>query len=219
MYLQVYFGYNGPMMVEVLDDRDVQILRYLAGRELRGDGPPTIRDIAEVGRFKSSRAGRLRLEKLEEHGFLERGEAPSRKRRPVSLTSAGWEMAGEMPVLGRIAAGTGIDAVATDGVQSDLWRGILTGESFLLKVQGDSMNGAGIEDGDSVIVKREESPANGDIVVALLYGETVTVKRLYREGERIRLKPENAAHKDIVVAGENIIIQGRVKGLLRSLTA
>lgn len=205
-------------MLEVLDDRDVQILRYLAVRELRGEGPPTIRDVAKVGRFKSSRAGRLRLEKLEEHGFLERGEAPSRKRRPVSLTSAGWEVVGDMPILGHIAAGSGIDAVAMEGVRSDLWRGVLTGESFLLEVQGDSMTGAGIEDGDNVIVEREESPGNGEIVAALLHGETVTVKRFYREGETVRLKPENAAHKDIVVAGEDVIIQGRVRGLLRSLS-
>ena len=204
-------------MVEVLDDTDVKILRYLAGREVRGEGPPTVREVAGVGKFRSSRTGRLRLEKLEEHGFVERDVAPSRKRRPVRLTKAGWEVVGEMPLLGRIAAGTGMEAVAVDGVRSVLWRGILTGETFLLEVKGDSMKGAGIEDGDSVIVEREESPEDGEIVAALLHGETVTVKRLYRDGERVRLKPENPVYEDIVVDGEDVVIQGRVRGLLRSL--
>ena len=205
------------MMVEILDNMDVRILRYLAGRDLRGEGPPTVREVAEAGRFRSSRSGRLRLEKLEEHGFLERDEAPSRKRRPVRLTKSGWEVVGEMPLLGRIAAGSGIEAVAVEAGRSVLWRGIITGESFLLEVRGDSMKGAGIEDGDSVIVERGESPEDGEIVVALLHGESVTVKRLYRDGEKVRLKPENGAYEDIVVDGEDVVIQGRVRGLLRSL--
>lgn len=204
-------------MEEALDYRDMGILRYLAGREVRGEGPPTVREVAEVGNFRSSRSGRLRLEKLEEGGYIGRGEAPSRKRRPVRLTRAGWEMVGEMPLLGRIAAGAGMDAVPVEGVRSGLWRSVLTGESFLLEVKGDSMRGAGIQDGDSVIVEREESPENGEIVAALLYGEQVTVKRLYREGDKVRLKAENPAYEDLVLSGEDVAVQGRVRGLLRSL--
>ena len=217
MYLQEYFCYDAVAMVEALDDRDVKILRYLAHREVHGEGPPTVREVAGAGGFGSSRSGRLRLAKLAEGGFVEWGEAPSRKRRPVRLTRSGWEVVGEMPLLGRIAAGPGMDAVGMEGVRSPLWRGILAGESFLLEVRGDSMSGAGIEDGDSVIVERHDSPEDGEIVAALLYGETVTVKRLLREGERVRLRAENPVYEDIVVDGGDVVIQGRVRGLIRSL--
>lgn len=78
------------------------------------------------------------------------------------------------------------------------------------------MVGAGIQDGDSVIVERDASPENREVVASLLHGETVTVKRLYREGNKVRLKPENPAYEDIVVDGAEMLIQGRVRGLLRS---
>lgn len=167
--------------------------------------------------MKSPRSGYVRLQKLANEGCIEVGEGEGLKRRPIKLSRSGWEVVGEMPLLGRIAAGTGMEAVAVNGARSDLWRGILTGETFLLEVKGDSMTDAGIENGDSVIVERDESPEDGEIVVALLHGETVTVKRLHRDGEKVRLKPENPAYEDIVVGGEDVLIQGRVRGLLRSL--
>lgn len=207
-------------VASALDRRDLDVLRFLAGREVRGEGPPSAREVARAAGLKSPRSGHVRLRKLAGEGCIEIGAGEGLKRRPVKLTGSGWEVVGEMPLLGRTAAGAGMEAVAVDGVRSVLWRGILTGESFLLEVKGDSMIGAGIEDGDSVIVEREESPEDGEIVVALLHGETVTVKRLYRDsegGEKIRLKPENPAYGDIVVDGENVVIQGRVRGLLRSL--
>lgn len=204
-----------------LDRRDLDILRFLAGREVRREGPPSAREVAAAAGLKSPRSGHVRLRKLADAGYVEIGKGEGLKRRPVRVTQSGWEAVGEMPVLGRIAAGPGMDAVAIDGVGSELWRGILTGESFLLEVRGDSMSDAGIQDGDSVIVERNVSPENGEIVAALLHGETVTVKRLYREeakgGARIRLKAENTAYADIVLDDEEVVIQGRVRGLLRSL--
>ena len=204
-------------MSSSLDRRDLEVLKFLAGREANGEGPPSTREVAGAAGLKSPRSGLVRLRKLVGESYIVMREGEGNKRRPVKLTSSGWEVVGEMPVLGRISAGSGIDAVAVGGVRSVLWRGILTGETFLLEVKGDSMTGAGIEDGDSVIVEREESPEDGEIVVALLHGETVTVKRLYRDGERVRLKPENPAYEDIVVSGDEVVVQGRVRGLLRSL--
>ena len=208
-------------MTGSLDRRDVEVLKFLAGREVRGEGPPSIREVARAAGLKSPRSGAVRLRKLATEGCIEVGEGEGLKRRPVKLTGSGWEAVGEMPVLGRIAAGTGIEGVAVEGARSALWRGILTGETFLLEVRGDSMRDAGIQDGDSVIVERNASPENGEIVAALLHDETVTVKRLYREvdeeGTRIRLKAENAAYEDIVLNGTDVVIQGRVRGLLRSL--
>lgn len=204
-------------VASALDRRDLEILRFLAGREVRGEGPPSAREVAAAAGLKSPRSGHVRLRKLAGEDCIEVGEAEGLKRRPVKLTSSGWEAVGEMPVLGKTAAGNGMEAIAVEGVKSALWRGILAGESFLLEVKGDSMSGAGIQDGDSVIVERDESPEDGEIVVALLHGETVTVKRLSRDGEKIRLKPENSAYEDIVVDSEDLVIQGRVRGLFRSL--
>lgn len=200
-------------MVEVLDDTDVKILRYLAGREVRGEGPPTVREVAGIGKFKSSRTGRLRLEKLQEQGFVERDEAPSRKRRPVRLTKAGWEVVGEMPLLGRIAAGAGIDAVVHDDVYS-LVAELASSKSgkrrYMLKASGQSMVGAGIEDGDELIIEEDQSPPDGTVVAALLGDEQVTVKRLYRNGDMVRLAPANPDYEDIVVRAEEVTVQGRV---------
>lgn len=211
----------GDEMVSALDRRDLDILRFLADREVRGEGPPSTREVAAAAGLKSPRSGMVRLRKLAGEGYIEVGEVEGLKRRPAKLAPSGWETVGELPMLGRIAAGPGMDAVAVEGMRSDLWRGILTGESFLLEVRGDSMSDAGIQEGDSVIVERDPSPENGEIVAALLHGETVTVKRLYREdameGTRIRLKAENAAYADIVLDDKEVVIQGRVRGLLRSL--
>ncbi len=83
-------------------------------------------------------------------------------------------------------------------------------ERFFLKARGDSMIGAGISDGDSLLLETDESPPNGTVVAALLPGGEGTVKWLYREGENVRLKPDNEAYEDIVLPGGEVRIQGRV---------
>ena len=109
-----------------------------------------------------------------------------RGARTLGLTGKGWEAAGHMALLGRIAAGRGLEAVATDEAYS-LAAELLSARSgrrrYLLRVVGQSMVGARIEDGDLLVVEEDESPPDGSIVVVLLReGEEVTVKRLYREG-------------------------------------
>ena len=202
------------MVVEGIDERDVKILRFLAGREAEGKGPPAIREVAEVGRFKSSRTGRLRLEKLEAQGFVERGEAPSRKRRPVRLTQRGWEVIGEVPFAGRIAAGRGLEALAVGESYSLTARLLASGSGrprYLLRVVGHSMRDGGINEGDLLVVEQDPSPEDGAIVVALLNGgEEVTVKRLRRENGKIRLRAQSDGHEDILVAADEVEIQGRV---------
>ena len=80
----------------------------------------------------------------------------------------------------------------------------------MLRVVGQSMTGARIDDGDLLVVEEDEDPPDGAVVVALLEGEEVTVKRLHREGRYVRLKPENGAHEDIVVPAGEVRVQGRV---------
>jgi repressor LexA len=117
--------------------------------------------------------------------------------------------------MGKIAAGRGLEAVAMNEAYS-LASELLTVRSgrrrYLLRVVGQSMVGARIEDGDLLIVEEDEAPPDGAVIVALLRdGEEVTVKRLYREeGNRVRLRPENGDHEELVLPAEDVRIQGRV---------
>ena len=208
-------GAEGEVPVTQLHPRRLEILRYLGRR--RWEEPPSVVEIAGAVRLKSTQTVHHHLVKLESDGYIERLASPSSspygKRRPVRLTEMGWEAVGEAPMLGRIAAGPAIEAVSGEEVYS-LFGELLAPRSgkrrFLLTAQGQSMAGAGIADGDRLIVEEDESPADGTVVAALLPGEEVTVKRLQREGDTVRLKPENEGYEDIVVPAEQVRVQGRV---------
>lgn len=199
-------------MGEALQSRRVEILRYLARRAGTDGPPPSVREIGLAVGLRSSQTVHHHLGRLEEEGYVarERGAA-----RALRLTGKGWEAAGRMALLGRIAAGRGLEAVAGGDEAYSLAAELLAARSgrsrYLLRVVGQSMVGAGIEDGDLLVVEEDEAPADGTVVVALLGdGEEVTVKRLYREGEAVRLRPENGEHEEIVVAADEVRLQGRV---------
>ncbi|MGB3633204.1 MAG: transcriptional repressor LexA [Rubrobacteraceae bacterium] len=199
-------------MVDHPHPNSVRVLKILAN--LSGDVVPSIRGLAKEAGFASAQSIQRHLDALEEVGYIERDEAPSRKRRPIRLTKQGWDAAGEMPFAGRIAAGRGLEALAV-GESYSLTAGLLGSESgksrYLLRVVGESMRDAGIHDGDLLVVEEDPSPEDGAIVVALLDGgEEVTVKRLRRENGHIRLRAQSAGHEDIVIAAEEVEIQGRV---------
>jgi repressor LexA len=202
-------------VVEGLHLRRARILEVLA-RAARGGGEaPTERVIGQAVGLRSSQTVHHHLLALEKDGYIERAEAPSRKRRPVRLTEKGWETVGGVPLLGRIAAGRGLEAVATDDEAYSLAAEVLSSRSgrrrYLLRVVGQSMVEARIEDGDLLVVEEDEDPPDGAVVVALLRnGEETTVKRLRREGETVRLRAQNGGHEDIIVGGDEVRVQGRV---------
>lgn len=194
-------------------ERRVEVLKYLARRAASGEGPPSVREVGEAVGLRSSQTAYKYLKKLEEDGFVER--QGGRQARGVRLTEKGWEAAGEMPLMGRIAAGRGLEAVAQGDEAYSLAAELMGSRSgrsrYLLRVVGQSMIGAHIDDGDLLVVEEDEDPPDGEVVVALLRnGEEVTVKRLYREGELVRLKPENGDHEDLVVSTGDVTVQGRV---------
>src|SRR5438034_2859937 len=119
-----------------------------------------------------------------------------------------------LPLLGRIAAGQPIEAIERPETISlaDFTR---SKDVFVLEVRGESMQDEHILDGDYVLVERTKIAHNGDIVVALVAGSDATLKRFYREGDKIRLQPSNAKMKPIIVLAADVAIQGRVIGVLR----
>lgn len=204
-------------MSETLHPTRRRILEFLARRDPAAvpvAETPTVREMAGAVGLGSAQTVHHHLARLEAEGYVERGEAPSRKRRPIALTEKGWEAVGETPVLGRIAAGQGIEAVRVEEASAAA-RELFGAGRFLLEASGQSMTGAGIEDGDQLLVVADPSPPDGTIVAALIGGERVTVKRLFREGENVRLRAENGEHRDIVAAAEDVEVQGRVELILR----
>lgn len=198
-----------------LHSRRVDILKFLAGR---GE-PPTVADICRGVGLRSKQTVHHHLGRLEAEGYIERGAAPSRKRRPVGLTARGWEVVGSAPVMGRAAAGRGLEAIA-DYEPYSLMRLLEArdgGRRYIVRAVGRSMVGAGIEDGDLLIVEEDADPPDGTVVVALIGesgAEEVTIKRFFREGEAVRLRPHNGDHEDIVVSADEVLIQGRVEYVL-----
>lgn len=200
------------MVRENLNKR-MEILRYLARRIARGDGSPSVREVGEAVGLHSSQTAYKHLRKLEEAGYVIR--KGGRRARDVRLTEKGWEAAGHASLLGRIAAGRGLEAVAVGDEAFSLAAELVDSRShkqrYLLRAVGQSMIRAHIDDGDLLVVEEDEDPPDGEVVVALLRGgEEVTVKRLYRNGETVRLKPENDDHEDLVVSARDLQVQGRV---------
>jgi repressor LexA len=158
---------------------------------------------------------------LEKKGLLKRDYNRSRsidvlpargllRRQPPKTTAP--DLA--LPLLGRIAAGRPIEAVQNPETISlgDITR---SKDVFVLQVKGESMKDEHIVDGDYVLVEKTNTARDGEIVVALLEGADATLKRIFREGPKIRLQPSNADMEPIVVAAKSVQIQGRVIGVLR----
>nr|WP_122011567.1 transcriptional repressor LexA [Maliibacterium massiliense] len=182
--------------------------------------PPSVREIGEAVDLKSTSTVHGHLTRLEKKGYLIRDP---KKSRVIQIAPQADEQAGmlphhdveHIPVIGRVTAGLPI--LATENTEdvlplpADFMHGDAA-ENFILHVQGDSMHNAGILDGDYVIVHKQATAENGDIVVAMLE-EEATVKRFFREKDTIRLQPENDAYAPIL--SREITILGKVTGLLR----
>jgi repressor LexA len=122
----------------------------------------------------------------------------------------------QLPLYGRIAAGQAIEALRDDGAHIEVPVAMLgTGEHFALEVSGDSMVDAGILDGDTVIVRKSDTAETGQIIVALIDGGEVTLKRLRRRGNSIALEPANPKYETRLLPPDRVRVQGRLIGLLR----
>ncbi|MFN2382952.1 MAG: transcriptional repressor LexA [Gemmatimonadota bacterium] len=174
---------------------------------------PSLEEIAEHFGLASVATVHEHLTNLEAKGALRRDPNRSRALEVVHQHAA---VAVELPLLGLVAAGAPIEAISGDetlAVPEDL---LGKGETFALRVQGDSMVDEHIADGDFVIVERRETAREGERVIALIDGESATLKRLHREpGGTIRLEPANAAHASQRYAASRVQLLGVVIGVLR----
>lgn len=177
--------------------------------------PPTVREIGGAFGIKSSSVFD-QLKALERKGFLERSGRSAR-----SLIVKGRKRAAcsceEVPIVGRIAAGRPVEAIEHDAGRLHVSKDLLRGHGgFALQVVGDSMVEAGILDGDYVVIRKQETAEDGDVVVALIDGES-TLKRFYRDGHGVRLEPANKEMKPILVQSGEFMIQGKMVGVQRHI--
>jgi len=194
--------------------RQKEILDFLARHIERRGYAPTIEEIGEHFGLSSLATVHKHLVNLQEKGLIKREW--NRSRALELVPSPVRVQAVELPLLGRVAAGTPIEAVSdteTIFVPEDM---VGRRETYVLQVKGDSMIEEQIRDGDYVIVENRQHARDGEMVIALLEGERVTLKKLYREGRgRVRLQPANARMKPIFVDQDDLRIQGVVIGVLR----
>ncbi|WP_312201108.1 transcriptional repressor LexA [Anaerospora hongkongensis] len=199
----------------LINNRQKQILKHIKDT-LRSKGyPPSVREIGEAVGLSSSSTVHGHLAKLEELGFIKRD--PTKPRAIDVLDEAPWRQKSltPIPLIGKVTAGQPILAIEnieeTYPLPTEL---VGEAETFMLTVQGDSMINAGILDGDLIIVRVQRSANNGDIIVAMI-DEEATVKRFYKEHDRIRLQPENSAYEPIF--SRDVTILGKVIGVFRLL--
>lgn len=172
-----------------------------------GKAFPTVREIAQACGIKSPSCVHNHLVQLEKEGLIERREG---KARSVGIPNVG---VGVVPLLGRVAAGVPITAVELIEDYIPLSAQLVSqGETFALRVVGESMKNAGILPGDIVVCQQNSLVNNGDIVVAMLDGEA-TVKRFYKEHGHIVLQPENPEFQPIV--SRDVILLGKVIAVIR----
>lgn len=226
----------------MLTKKQRDLLLFIHERMSVDDVPPSFEEMKEALNLRSKSGIHRLVTGLVERGYIERlphrARAIEIKKLPdgfmpkdtdtSSVANVSRQIAQtqqiamlstmhEVPLCGRIAAGTPIEAIREEGQTVVLPPGLIgQGEHYALTVDGDSMIEAGIHDRDTVIIKRCETAPNGTIVVALVDDGEVTLKRLRRAGNKIVLEPENAAYEPRVLEPERVKIQGTLAGLLRS---
>ena len=202
------------MSENTLNAQEQRVLEYIK-KQIKDTGyPPSVREICAALGFRSTSSAHQYIWRLAEKGYIDKGDLKTRAIKVV-----GTEPTISIPVVGKVAAGEPI--LATENIEDYMSIGesffskdSLRNDNFILKVQGESMINAGINDGDYIIVSKQSTALNGQIVVAMIDGEA-TVKRFYKEKNYIRLQPENDNMDPIIAKDVQII--GKVIGLFRKI--
>ena len=220
----------------MLTQKQKELLIFIHERMAEGDIAPSFDEMREALHLKSKSGIHRLITALVERGYLERlphraralevkrlpeGYKPgseSSSALPASMPSAATINAmTSIPVLGRIAAGTPIEAIRHDGQNVDLPPSMIgRGEHYALEVDGDSMVNIGIQDGDTVVIQKCDQAENGAVVVALVDGQDVTLKRIKKEKGKVILIPENNNYEPQIYDEDQVRVQGRLVSLMRS---
>jgi len=196
-----------------LTRRQRQVLEVIREFIERNGFSPSLEEIGEELGLSSVATVHKHVSLLVEKGFVQR---TWNQNRSIELTNSDRPATVRLPLSGTIAAGLPIEAVTTNEtlcVPADMVHDPEI--SYALRVQGDSMIDEQIRDGDYVIIEARKSARDGETVVALVDGSDVTLKRLFREGLRVRLEPANSAMQPIVLPAERVQVQGVAVGVLR----
>jgi repressor LexA len=226
----------------MLTRKQHELLMFIHERIKESGVSPSFDEMKEALDLASKSGIHRLITALEERGFLRRlphraralevvklpqqatAAAPAKGRAPFKPqlvdAGAGAPVAAndtrDLPILGRIAAGTPIEAIQQERDRLHVPETMLgAGEHFVLEVQGDSMINAGILDGDYVVIRRSDAANSGDIVVALVMGEEATLKRLRRKGASIALEAANPAYETRIFGPDQVAVQGKLVGLIR----
>jgi len=197
--------------------RQEEVLEFIAGYIHTHAYSPTIREVANFFSI-SVKGAHDHLAALKKKGLLRQGD---NKPRTMELVKAREEEQDfrEIPILGTVAAGRPVMAVENMDGSIRLHKSLLKRgrEYFALQVRGDSMEGAGIMEGDTAIIEQQNTVRNGEIVVVMQDDDAVTIKTFYRESARIRLQPENSKYSPIYCSGD-VRVLGKLAHIFRSYT-
>lgn len=197
-----------------ISSKQEEILEYIKKEILAKGYPPAVREICEAVHLRSTSSVHAHLETLEKNGYIRRDPT---KPRAIEIMDDEFNMTRRdmvnVPIIGTVTAGTPI--LATENIEGYfpvLSDSLPSGEVFMLHVKGESMINAGILDGDDVIIRRQNTAHNGQIVCALI-DDSATIKTFYKEADHIRLQPENDTMDPIIV--DDCQILGKVFGVFR----
>jgi repressor LexA len=196
-----------------LTKRQREILDYLNEFIQQHGYAPSLEEVGRRFGLSSLATVHKHLTNLQEKGFIKRAWNRSRSVELVQTKLGGRAL--ELPLLGFVAAGAPIEAVATAetiSVPEDL---VGKRDTYVLRVRGESMIDEQIRDGDFVIVEDRKTAENGEMVIALLGGSDVTLKKFYRENGHVRLQPANPTMQPLIVPAEQLQVQGVVVGVMR----
>ncbi|MDO5394070.1 MAG: transcriptional repressor LexA [Mycoplasmatota bacterium] len=205
--------------MEKLTTRQEHILQIIKQLVATNGYPPTVREIGEKANLHSPATIHFHLKKLEEKGYIRKGNS---KNRTIEILVPNeyiekTEDVVDVPLLGKVTAGTPIEAIETPDEYFSLPASLINtkNEVFTLRVSGESMINVGIYDGDILVVERKNTARNGETVVAMNAQNEATVKTFYKEDGYFRLQPENDTMEPIIL--KEVTILGKVIGLYRKL--
>ncbi|MBQ5992433.1 MAG: transcriptional repressor LexA [Clostridia bacterium] len=203
------------MVKKVYNAKD-KIYRFILSTQEKNGYPPTIREICDGVGLSSPASVHRYVRILEDEGLLSGG---AKKKRAYAVQMTERTNTDPVPLLGRVAAGVPIMAEENRedafSIPTLLLHGVRN-DAFMLRVQGESMKNAAICSGDIIVVETGMKPRDGDIVVARVDGDEVTVKRFFQKEKEIELRPENEAFSPIFRSSDRVEILGCVTGLMRS---